>query len=302
MSPSICILGDVMLDIVTYLNSADSTESIKLKNIPNKIDLLPGGTGIMFAKASVEEGFDTVHLIGKIGASSENKNQADLAGKLLAKELTKLGINTVLPLDSKNRTGTTMITYFVDGKRLLVADNGANHNFDENDITPEMIATVSNSDMLFVSGYSLLEPKRAKAIKILTEIARSKKKIVILDVVPHTIYRHMSKANFLSLTLFVDVIIAEYNTMRRLLFNGEGDINPSSMTVEYMAQELLRSYLAVIIQPSFICQYFADRNGVIEERTTRIEEYTIEQHRGLADRIIASLLYRHCDRLFSARL
>lgn len=294
---SACAIGDIMLDVVTSLEFSDLAEVCDLKRVQSKIELLPGGTGTMFALAAVKEGFETTRLVGKVGADPKCEDYADITAQLVLNQLKQLKIDVNVALDHRNPTGVAMITYLSTGERLLVSESGANSSFSMADITPSMEESVTGSDILFVSGYSLLNETKAQAIFHLMQKARDCGRMVVLDVVPHSIYKVVDKPTFLRLTTPVNVIASEVNTMKHLFFHGTDRLPESSISVRTVADRLLNLYDAVILQPDFTYQFLIDKQGVIEEVATGSEKLPPIQHRGYADRITARLLLRHYTRL-----
>jgi len=302
MPISICIIGDIMLDVVTYLNTNDLTEVRDLKRVANTINVFAGGTGAMFALSAADEGLRKIHLIAKVGADPKFRDHPDIAALLAIEQLQKSQVDVLVALDPTCQTGVAMITYLRNGERILVADKGANGSFNKADISTIMRETVTSADVLFVSGYSLLEPEQAKATLYLMEEARHYERLVVLDVVPHSIYTIINNVAFRQLTKPVNVIISEVNTMKRLFFSGKESSPESDIPIIVVAQCLLENYEAVILRPDMMYQYVIDRSGIIEEGSTGFEAIKLSMHRGYSERLTAKLLLRYYDRFKAAIL
>lgn len=296
---SICVVGDIMLDFVTSLGSSDMNELLELKNVPGTIKVLPGGTGFVFTKAVLEEGFERICLIGKLGADQKDSARADVMGQYILNELKDMGVDVAITLDYVNSTGITMITYLPNGNRLLVSHGGANNSYCLADINEDVEEKVAESDILFVSGYSLLKQERAQAVQRLMEKAKECRRTVILDVVPHSIYRLMDDDTFRKLTDKVDIIVSETGTIQRLFPQLNLTLEESDTLVDTMAAFLLRNYSAVILQPDSSQLYFKDKHGLIEVVPTSAENLLPEHTRGYVDRLIARLLHTHFTRFSS---
>jgi hypothetical protein len=284
-----------MLDVVTFLEPYTLAEVRNLKHVRRGINLLPGGSGSTFALGAVQEGFDEVCLIGKIGADSESK--ADLAAQLVLNQLADFKIGTHVAFDAGKPTGTVMIMYLPDDERLLVAEIGANSSFCIADVTPAMERCVECSDVLFISGYGLLDKVRAQAIIYLMRKARDAGCLVVLDVVPHSIYKTMDTDAFLTLTEPVHVIAAEVNTMKRMFLSGVDRLPESNVPILKVADHIFDYYDAAILQPELAHQVVIDRRGIIEAWETGAGHLTSRQLRGFNDRVIARSLLRHYPRL-----
>jgi len=266
-----------------------------LKNVAAHIDTVPGGTGVMFAIAAIQANFKKTSLIGKIGRGVDCDGKPDIAGAYIIDTLKQLGIDVYVSLDSNNPTGRTMITFFPGGKRLLVANSGANDSFSTPDISKGLEEIVDQSDILFISGYSLLKSERAQAIISLMERAKRGKSLVALDVVPHSVYRILNWATFRKLTRHVDIVILETGTAKRLLPSRNVGKDCPNDSYE-VGSHLLKYYPAVLLQPDADHQCLIDRRGHIE--TDWNSNYASpEATRGRSDILTARLLHRHFERL-----
>jgi len=297
---SICVIGDVMLDVVTSLEPYSLDEVRDLQHVRRPIDLLPGGSGAMFALAAVGEGFEDVRLLAKVGADAKGETEADVAAQLVLKQLERQGIETYTALDHETPTGTVIIMYLPGEERLLVAEAGANSRFCPADVNPAMERAVQDADVLFVSGYGLLDDVRAQALVHLMREAREAGALVVLDVVPHSIYKLMNLEAFLALTASVHVIAAEVNTMKRLFLLGADRLPESDAPIAKLADRLFDYYDAAILQPELARQVVVDRRGIIETLETGSGRLSPHQLRGFSERMIARSLLKHYPRLATA--
>jgi hypothetical protein len=247
----------------------------------------------MFAIAAVEAGFEAVRLIGKVGA---DRGTVDIAAQLALDRLQALGIDVHVALDCENPTGKVMVTYLSAGERLLVAEAGANGTFCSADITPGMEQHVAGSDIVFVSGFALVKDARAQAMTYLMEKAAQAGRLVVLDVVPHDIYKMMDRSTFLALTKPVHVVAVEVNTAKRLFFSGDESLPESDVPIRVVADRVLDHYNATILQPAPDYQFTFDGRGLVEEGMTGADQLSPRELRGFSEGIIARLLRRHYTR------
>src|ERR1041384_6983782 len=258
--PSLCVIGGIMLDLVTYLPSCNLKELCEVKNVTAAIRSLAGGTATLFAIAAKREGFKDVSLIGKMGSDRKDKTRLDSAGQTILNELMRAGVLVNIAIDAHISTGLTMITYLSDGKRLLVSDPGANDSFSSKDITEEMELKVEQSDILFVSGYALLSATSASAVVRLIDRAKKNGRLVVVDIVPHSIFRIIDGARFQDMTEQADLVISEIGTANRLFHHPQTGLSSVSET----ASRLLEHYGAVILQLDGGGHFMIDKLGIIE--------------------------------------
>jgi sugar/nucleoside kinase (ribokinase family) len=293
---SFCVVGNVMLDAITSLHHVKLAEADRFPTLRNPIRLIAGGTGVIAALGASKQGFYPVSIIGKIGTRSDD-GQPDTAARFIIDSLTDENIHMCFSKDNQRPTGTTMITYFSEDARLLVADRGANDSFTMEDLSPEFLATVARSDILLVSGFMLVEPTQARAMMRLMEEARSHHRLVILDVVPHSIYKSVDGSTFREYTRFVNVLISEIATVRRLFSSLE--VYDLQTQVDEIAADLLKNYDAVILRPSNLYQYVYDKRGFVFGGPTGYNENDREGQRGYLDLSAIQLIQEHYQRLKS---
>jgi sugar/nucleoside kinase (ribokinase family) len=293
MPPSICIIGDLMLDVVTHLDHSDPMKFEDLKQVTNAVEMLPGGTGVMAALAATQQGFSEVSLIGRIGSSSDGK--PDFAAQIILNELNQAGVQSMLSKDTTLSTGTVMITYFSQDRRILVGDKGANGSFTMEDITPSLLRKVATADILFVSGYSLLVAEQARAIVRLTEEAKKHGRVVVLDVVPHKIYETINSLLFTAYTQHVGVLVSEINTIKRLFL--ETTFHRTIGDEREIAKHLLQRYDAVILRSNNDRQVIFNKIGLIKEMITGYSEAEATQQRGYLDCLTMRSIFEYHDQL-----
>src|SRR5574341_738824 len=119
---SACVIGDVMIDIITDLDSSDYQHLVHLGNIPSPIKIEIGGSGSAFAIAARQAGYGVIKLIARFGGDTDAPDTVDVLGQLALRHFRKQGIDVFATIDPINRTGIVMLTHFPDDERLLVAD------------------------------------------------------------------------------------------------------------------------------------------------------------------------------------
>lgn len=290
------IIGDIAIDIITNIENIGLEDADKLEHVAADISCKPGGTGTMFALAARKQNYGKVQLIGKIGATPVNKQSPDVMGQFILRELKSADIECVFSLDKERSTGIVTITYLSHNRRVMIASAGANSTFSGNDISEPMHNAITNSNILFVSGYALLSPDRAKAVIQLMQLAHENNKMVLLDLVPHEIYQYIDVQLFESATKHVHVLVTNIHTINHFLHM---DINNTDLdkSIFKIAKILLEKHNALILRTNIYYQYLFDRQGLIESSSTRYEELAIESRRGFSEYLTIRMIQGHYERL-----
>lgn len=219
MSVNISILGPVNID---YIAAIDMPADEVLQSLPSPYIKTPirrtiGGTGFLAAMSSQSAGLKP-HLIACVGG----QDKPDENGVYLLNELKQNGIDGNILLRDGFKTSSVILLYFQNRKpRLMVCDNEVifQLSFNENEIHQELKA----SSMLFISGYMFLEyPSRKTAIDMIS-YARSHNKIVIVDIVPHNIYKHIKLNELFQFISGLDVLSLSFLTLKNLLGDKENN-------------------------------------------------------------------------------
>lgn len=296
ITPSICIIGDLTLDTVTHLTHVDLPSLDTSIYERTSIELSFGGTAVNPAIAASHLGFSSVSLIGKIGVDPVAK-EPDLAGKSFIDYLTNHNVHLFLKEDAEFKTGQTVIMYFSGDKRILVADRAANGSFTLQDVTPDLLNVVATCDILFVSGYWLMNPEQAKATAALMEHAARNGALVVFDVVPHKIYQILEFSEFIKYTKDAHVLVSETNTMIRV-FQDTSRFD-AQRQVKDIAETILQNYHydTVIFMPSNDVQHVYNRKGLISTEKTGYSQSQPIQKRGYIDRSTIKILFNHFARI-----
>jgi len=291
--PSICIVGDITYDTAVYLdylNIQELTDSIYERA---KINQALGGTAVHPAIAASRLGYTNVSLISCIGVDPVS-DEPDLAAQAILTYLKHHNIFLYLKRVSEFESGKTLMVYFNQDKRILVASRGANTSFTTKDVTDSIINAVGNSDILFLSGYWLMDIEQAKATLSLMEIASKRGKLVVLDIVPHQIYKILDRDSFMQYSRHANLIVSNVSTLVQL-FPEVKQFDPTTELSE-IAKELLQYYKVLVLfsTPDFI--YAFDRNGFIVKKDTGYSQAEPHQRSGFGDRSIIELILEYYHR------
>jgi sugar/nucleoside kinase (ribokinase family) len=235
---NIISIGDLYIDFISDLTSNEYTNLLSnldsSVNIFTDIKMNVGGTAVQLAEHALEVGFNNSTIIGKVGGQKDTNNNInpDYFGSIIQKYLKKKNIRHHLAYDFNIGTGRIIINYFYPNKRLMLANCLANATFSVDDICEDMIDSIINSQIVFVSGYTLLQKKRRDAIFKLLTIAKKNKVIVAFDTVPHDIYKMLSfNTIYREFGKLIDCIFIEIPTAHqlagfgKLLANDQNSIN-----------------------------------------------------------------------------
>jgi sugar/nucleoside kinase (ribokinase family) len=149
-------LGDLLLDVVVRLEAAPASDD----DVPAEIALVPGGQAANVAAWARWLGADA-RLIAR--------RTDDSAGRLIADELQRRGVELSGPLAAGERTGTVVALVEPGGKRTLASDRGAAGELGPADVDEGMVA---GADVLHVAGYTLMREPGAEAALRLAGAAR----------------------------------------------------------------------------------------------------------------------------------
>jgi len=274
---SICVIGDVILDVVAYITDARLSliEQHKGAMLSCKIDMLPGGTAVHAAVGAVDAGFRRVSIIGKVGCTNE-AHEPDIAAAVIDGYLQGFHIERLFSRVGLASTGIAVMSYLADNTCLVTYDRGANEMLCVDDITASMRECITSSDVVFVSGYTFLHPTCAEAVMTLMDIANTHGKLVVVDVVPHKLYTVVDPELFRRYTYSAHVLVAELSTIQRFLTSDGG--------VESIGAYLLKDYFAAIVRTSDDVQHIYIRARKPQILDTGYSQAVIANRRGYLDR------------------
>jgi sugar/nucleoside kinase (ribokinase family) len=149
-------LGDLLLDVVVRLEAAPAPDD----DVPAAISLVPGGQAANVAA--------WVRWLGG-DARLVARRADDAAGRVVAAEMERLGVELAGPVISGERSGTVVALVAPGGTRTLASDRGAAGELGPDDVDESM---VQGADVLHVAGYTLLRAAGAEAALRLAQVAR----------------------------------------------------------------------------------------------------------------------------------
>jgi len=286
---SVVSIGDVYVDYISDLMSLTFSEvnnSFSGTNIFSPVQIKVGGNGVQFSIAAKEAGFKTSTLIGAIGGylTDEGLVTPDLSGQFVLEYLQKHDIQPLIMVDPNSETGRVLLVYFPPANRLMISDRRANSSFSKLSITPEIEENCRRADLLFVSGYTLLEQERRDAVLSLLSSNRSQGHAKIaLDIVPHNIYQNLSFEQLQTFTDgIVDWIFIEINTASRLLGYGLLEQIPSPKFVEQILMELTDLFPSLILSINLQHEIVIDNGKRWEQKfLDRIQGINMRGHQTL---------------------
>ena len=231
--------GEILVDFVCDLEASafdsitEALDAYMRVGEPTQLEIFGplqievGGAALQFAAAAKMMGFETSSLIGKIGGTGEG--MPDWPGAQAIAYLESRGVEHQLKIDQNAQTSRAMILYFRPGRRLMISDGPTKLTFSTEDISPAMIEKLHTADLVHVSGYTLLRPNGREAITAILRIAKEKPCVVVLDIVPHSFYKHMSFDSLLGITRdLVDWVVIEAPGAHRLV--GWGPLDKHNIT------------------------------------------------------------------------
>jgi sugar/nucleoside kinase (ribokinase family) len=149
-------LGDLLLDVVVRLEAAPARDD----DVPAAISLVPGGQAANVAAWVCALG-GQARLVAR--------RADDAAGRLIAADVERLGVELAGPVVEGGRTGTVVALAAPDGSRTLASDRGAAGELGPGDVGD---ALLEGAGVLHVAGYTLLLDSGAEAALRLADAAR----------------------------------------------------------------------------------------------------------------------------------
>jgi sugar/nucleoside kinase (ribokinase family) len=293
MTKTVVVFGDIVIDFVSFLTDIDWDKIAD--NVNSPIDCKVGGAAIQFAIAAKSNGFETPHLIGKVGGiQHQDQVLPDTFGEIIISYLDTNKVSFSLAFDLKSGTGKVIVIYLPNQKRLMISDQLANKTFSKEDITPEMINIIIGADLFYISGYVLIDNARCEALTSLLEVAKSHNIPTVLDLAPHNIYKILTIEQISKFKDYINWVFVEINTAHRLVGLGKLD-NVSPKTIHSVIS-LLRTYFkagAIFINPTDAL-VFSDVG--LEKYTYPHSQPIGQQSRGFSSIVQASLCYKLIDK------
>lgn len=265
----IVTLGDINIDWIVNIDDVSKPVQSLWVEARNCITTKLGGAGAIFSIAANDSGFES-YIIGKVGD--------DPYGEDCSTYLQRSGVNTTLTIDSKTDTGKIIILRDSNDKKAMISHRGANVNLRPEELNKNVI---ENCDILFISGYSLLEAPQSKSSIEAARIAKRSGAFVVLDVVPHRVFAIGLGRDYQECLSLADGLVLEAGTAKRML-------NDQTAPVSKIIEGLLDSYRLVILRPDNNHQIIATHSYTERTSTGYCDA---ENKTGYLDKITAQLLF-----------
>ena len=207
---------------------------------------------------------------------------------MAVQSLVNSGITPSLVFDSEHSTGCVIILYQPNDQRVMIADRGANTGLTVDQIQPAIdLLYVRNIDLLYVSGYCLLDDGEREAIESLMHHARNNNTFVAVDMVLIT-FLHVTFDTFRQWTSYANAVMAEASTILGFMGYHEQQ-NLTIGTKSLVTQQLLNSYDFCLIRLN-------ERSDFLIADHQKQREVYIHYHSRVAslrftDRVFASALF-----------
>ena len=212
----IVTIGDLYLDTVVDLAQAIPptrfTELTPSSSCFTGWSRRVGGSALQVARAALAAGFAHATCVGALGSPG---GEPDAAAREIATYARDWGI-TLAVAYVPDATGEVLVVYDANGTRLMISKRGANALLDPNVLAPAMHDAVRAAAAVHISGYTLLQPARWRAVRALLDTARAGDALVALDLAPHNLHRLMRKSELLERIVDMDCVMVEVSLLRRL--------------------------------------------------------------------------------------
>ena len=185
---SVTVIGDAFVDVIVPIAGVKIGETHH-----RKIAVLGGGTAnvaVQIAKLG-----EQVKFMGKVGD--------DLFGEYFRQNVKINKVKDLTFIDDKNPTGLCVSLSYENGERTMVANRGAN-DFLKKEKIRSCIDEITDSKIIYFSGYSLLSRKSAESILYAIEECRKQNcKIYFNPGAPNLIKEDFKEV----ISNFIDVLI-----------------------------------------------------------------------------------------------
>lgn len=212
----IVTIGDLYLDTVVDLAHAIPptrfTELTVSSSCFTGWSRRVGGSALQVARAALAAGFVRATCVGALGAPG---GEPDAAAREIAIRAKGWGV-TLAVAYLPDATGEVLVVYDANGTRLMISKRGANALLGPSVLAPAMHDAVRVAAAVHISGYTLLQPARWRAVRTLLDTAREGDALVALDLAPHNLHQLMQRAELLERIVGMDCVMVEVPLLRRL--------------------------------------------------------------------------------------
>ncbi len=201
---AVLVIGDVMLDVI----AAPERPLEAATDTPAAISLLPGGSGANQAAWLGHFG-NAVFFVGRVGRDGYDEHAA---------ALRRHGVEPVLSLDERARTGVLVTLIGPGGERSFLTDRGANARLARADLPAALLDRVG---LVHVSGYALFAAQPRAAVAEYLALAAVRGLRVSVDSGSTSFLREIGPATFLEATRHATICFA--NAREAALLAGTAD-------------------------------------------------------------------------------
>jgi GTP cyclohydrolase II len=290
----VLVVGDLNVDYVLPQGA------IQGGGIADKGEPLVGGTAFNSACAFKEHGFQAI-VFGKVGR--------DKHADMIKAELRRNRLTSLLGETSDFPTGQCLVFYLDDeGDRFIVQEEQNANDYDLENLKQALrLARLDEGDLVFLVGHEFVRSGPDK-VKQLVDLVAARKTPLVLDVVPHNMYKSVPVEEFCAaLGDNVHVLIGEFRTfmgfLGRKVAYGDEDAIPENADIERLFRQFPADVLVIrcgigSISRQLICRR-GRRDGVewLENHPTGYERTPDSDKRGFGDRLTADLIDRFWEDL-----
>lgn len=180
-----------------------------------------GGTAYNAAYAFSQKGFLPI-IIGNVGNDAE--------GSYIQRVIYKNKLRSIIHIHPNKPTGTCRIIYSEnesDKKRFFIRNKNDANEYEVKFLTAALESIRVKKDELIFIASDFFVRQNISSCKKIVEAVSSKSTKIILDVVPHTIYKKLSLQEFKSIIDDrIQVMIAELKTLGRFLDSNYSKDSP----------------------------------------------------------------------------
>ena len=218
--PTVVVLGDVMVDVVTAMSGPLAVGS----DTPSTVTLRGGGSGANVASWLGAGVGRPVVFVGAVGD--------DVAGRTSVEQLEGCGVVPRVAVAEGRSTGTCVVLVTPDGERSMLPDAGANDG-----LRPEHLPVdeFRPGRHLHVTGYSLLRPGSRAAAIAAVDLATERRMTISLDPSSEALVLAAGVETVRGWCARSGVVLANEDEAR--LLTGERDLRRSAAALAELVPE-----------------------------------------------------------------
>lgn len=283
-------IGDINIDYIVDISDLEVPFTLELSGqFPHPIQQIVGGNGVYFSESARDAGFLPSSLIASIGMNHQTPDTPDISGQEALNRINKSGVVPILSLVQDLPTGRVIILYQPNDRRVTIADRGANAGPIMPLLTMIGKEIISQTDLLYVSGFYLVEKHQRDLIMQIMSMFRDQGSFVLVDVVPHNLFTRFSFESLKGILSSANAISIESATLAGFL-DIKGDLN-SKENKNRMINALLTAFDFGLVRLN-------DRSDfIIADQKVQKEIYVPYRARTasarFSDRVLASALFHY---------